>query len=345
MARARGLRSDHAVAEADMQRPVAVGERRVHLLPAELGRALGAGMAELAADFCFRLGMDEIDDALPRSLVRRRIEAGAAGRDAAFRADAGHFDADETGAALGAFAVMHEMPVGRAAVDRLVLRHRRDDDAIFQFHAAQLERREHRPPHGIFAGAGEPLEPRFRALEPVLVAQPQILVADALRAGQQRIIELHRIETQIALDILEPFQRISRRRLQAQHFGAAGVLVFRKRRRKRRFGVEIIRHGDRAFHGKLGARADGEMRRSRGIAHQHDVAMRPFLAQHAGKIQPCRAAQVRRIRHQAMAAEIFGEDALAGAAIVRPGSSLPKPNFSQVASEHSTMKVAVSASN
>ena len=187
-------------------------------------------MAELAADFCVGLGVDEIDDALPRRLVRRRIHAGAAGRDAAFRADAGHLDADEAGAALGALAVMHEMPIGRAAVDRLVLRHRRNHDAVFQPHVAQPERREHRPPHRVVAGAGEALEPGLRAFEPVLVAQPQILVADALRARQQRIVELHRIEMQIALDVLEPFQRIARRRLQAQHFGAARILVFGERR-------------------------------------------------------------------------------------------------------------------
>ena len=47
-------------------------------------------------------------------------------------ADAGHLDEDQAGAALGALGVMHEMPVGRAAVDRLVLRHRRNDDAVLQ---------------------------------------------------------------------------------------------------------------------------------------------------------------------------------------------------------------------
>ena len=46
-----------------------------HLLPAELRRALGAGMAELHADLRVGLGMDEIDDALPGRLVLGRIEA------------------------------------------------------------------------------------------------------------------------------------------------------------------------------------------------------------------------------------------------------------------------------
>ena len=276
--------------------------------------------------------MDEIDDALPRRFVLRRIHAGAAGRDAAFRTDAGHLDADEAGAALGALAVMHEMPIGRAAVDRLVLRHRRNDDAVFQPHVAQLEWREHRPPHYVVAGAGEPLKPGFRAFEPVLVAQPQVLVADALRARQQRIVELHRIEMQIALDILEPLHRISRRRLQAQHFGAAGILVFCERRLHGRLAVQIVRHDDRALHGELGAGADGEMRRGGGVAHQHDVSVRPLLAQHAreNSAMPSRANalafDIRRWPPRYLAkmrsqARQFSSWLMA-----------PKPNFSQVSS-------------
>ena len=102
------------------------------------------GMAELRADLRIRLGMDEIDQPLPRRLVFRLVEAGAARRDAPFGRHAGHLDIDEPRAALGALGIMDEMPVGRRAVDRLVLRHRRDDDAVLQFHAAQLERRQHR---------------------------------------------------------------------------------------------------------------------------------------------------------------------------------------------------------
>ena len=42
----------------------------------------------------------------------------------------------EAGTAFGAFSVMGEMPVCRATVLRLVLRHRRYDDAVLQRHAA-----------------------------------------------------------------------------------------------------------------------------------------------------------------------------------------------------------------
>ena len=61
-------------------------QRRIHRLPAELGRALRPGMAELDRDLGVGLGVDEIDDALPGRLVLGRIEAGAAGRDAALAA-------------------------------------------------------------------------------------------------------------------------------------------------------------------------------------------------------------------------------------------------------------------
>ena len=71
------------------------------------------------------------------------------GDDAPLRADAGHLDIDEAGAALGALGIVDEVPVGRAAVDGLVLIHRRDDDAVLEFQVAQAERREHRPAHDI----------------------------------------------------------------------------------------------------------------------------------------------------------------------------------------------------
>ena len=158
----------------------------------------------MAADFCVGFAVYKIDNALPRRFVRRSIHAGAARRDAAFRTDACHLDADETGAALGTLAVMNEMPVRWTAFDRLVLRHRRHDNAIFQLHIAELEWRKHRPPHFVVAGPGKPLKPSFRRFEPISVTQPQVLVADALRTRQQRVVELHRIEMKVAFDILEP---------------------------------------------------------------------------------------------------------------------------------------------
>src|SRR5580704_2707588 len=139
-------------------------------------------------------------------------------------------------------------------------------------------------------------------------------MTEALRAREQRIIELHRVEVQVALHILEPFHGITRRRLQAQHFRAARVLVFGERRLHVWFAVKIICHGYCALHSELGARTDGEMRRGGGIAHQHDILVRPLLAENAWEIQPRRAADVRCIRYEAMAAEVTSENALASAA-------------------------------
>ncbi len=90
---------------------------------------------------------------------------------------------------------MHEMPVGRAAVHGLVLRHRRDDDAVLQLHVAQPEGREHRrADRRVAVHAGLGLEPFLGRFQPFGIAQAQVLVADPLRAGQQRVVELHRVE-------------------------------------------------------------------------------------------------------------------------------------------------------
>src|SRR4051794_7670055 len=112
-------------------------------------------MADLRADFRLGLGMDEIDQALPSHLMLWSIETRTPWRDAAFRADAGHLDIRKAGAALGPLGIVGKMPVGRTAVDGLVLRHRRDDDAVLQRHFAQPKRREHRSPaQTVAAGAG-----------------------------------------------------------------------------------------------------------------------------------------------------------------------------------------------
>src|SRR5450759_1829562 len=52
--------------------------------------------------------------------------------------------------------------------------------------------------------------------------------------------------------------------------------------------------------------------RCRGrITQQHDIAIAPPLAQHPVEVKPRGTAQMARIRHQAVAAEITREDLLA----------------------------------
>src|SRR3954470_9950510 len=48
-----------------------------------------------------------------------------------------------------------------------------------------------------------------------------------------------------------------------------------------------------------------------GVADQHELAVMPSLTQHTIEIEPCRATQVARVAHQAVAVEVFAEDALA----------------------------------
>ena len=240
-----------------------------------------------------------------------RVKARTARRDAAFGADTGHLGKDQPRAALGAFAVMDQVPVGRAAVLRLVLGHGRDDDAVLQRHVAQAEGREDRRAARLAAGLG--LEPVLGLAHPTRVAQAQVLMADALAASQQGIGELDRVQVQVTLDLLEPFQAVAGGRLQAQHLDPAFLLIAFEGAGQVGFGVQVIRQRDGAVQGQPRAGPDREMPRRRRIAHQHHVLMIPAVADDAGKVHPDgRAAQMRRVRHQRVPAQMVREDRAAG---------------------------------
>ena len=126
-----------------VDRPVAVFQRLVVAFPRAPRRGLAPGMAELDADLGRGVLVDEIDHPLPGADVFGLIDAGAAGRDAAFALDIGHLGEHQPGAAHGAAAEMDEMKiVGRAVVGRIHA-HRRHHDTVRHRHAAQAERREH----------------------------------------------------------------------------------------------------------------------------------------------------------------------------------------------------------
>ena len=128
-------------------------------------------MTDLAADICIRFPMYEFGQSRPGSFMFGRVEAGATGSDPSGGGNAGHFREDQPRAAFGAFAVMDQMPVGRAAIDSLVLRHRRDDDPIFKAHVTQGEGREHRRANWGFGGhTCLILKPFFRPVHPVGIA-------------------------------------------------------------------------------------------------------------------------------------------------------------------------------
>src|SRR6202012_5306744 len=123
-------------------------------------------------------------------------------RDATLRRDAGHFGVHEARAAERTIAVVHEVPVVRHAVGRTVLCHWRDHDTVRESEAAQLEGQEHRraaSAPAVAAGGAA-----FIALDELRVPYLQILVSDALTAGEETIGELLGRQTGVALDVLEP---------------------------------------------------------------------------------------------------------------------------------------------
>jgi len=99
-------------------------------------------------------------------------------------------------------------------------------------------------------GAGLTLEPILGLAEPFGIAQAQVLVADALRAREQRIGELQRRHVEIPLDLLEPFEAVPRRRLQAQHFQPALGLIALEGGGHVRLGMQKFRKRDGAVESK-----------------------------------------------------------------------------------------------
>ncbi len=193
-------------------RPCALGERLVDALPHQLGRALAAGMAELQAELGLRLRVHEIDDALPRRLVRVAVHAGATRRDARLLRHVGHLGEHQAGAADRARAIVDEVPIVRHAVLRRVLAHRRHHDAVLERQPAQAERLEHRRER--LRGVGVKTERAHvagdhpvRLLDEFGRAQRQVVVGDGLGARHQAEGEAGRVHVPEPVDVLEPNER------------------------------------------------------------------------------------------------------------------------------------------
>ena len=164
-------------------------------------------------NFVAELRMHEIDDALPGGLVRVVVHAGAAGRDARVRRDVGHLGEHQAGAADGARAVVHEVPVGRQAVDCAEYWHIGDT-------TTRLSKVMPRRRNGWNIGAGgfavstsKPSAAHVARhdlvdlVDELRRAQRQIVVGDRLRARHQAEREARRVHVPEALDVLEPDQR------------------------------------------------------------------------------------------------------------------------------------------
>jgi hypothetical protein len=190
-------------------------------------------MAELQADRRVGVGMHEVGDALPATLLLIVPQAGAARSDACLGGNAGHLGHHQAGAAECAAAQVHEQEVRGQAVLAGIHGHGRDDDAVLQGQVAQLERREHRRQR-LRRQAALLREPGLDAVDVGLVAQAQVLVADALAAGEERVGVLLGFEVGIARHVLEPLHAVARRALQLEGFDLALFLVEAGRVRRRR---------------------------------------------------------------------------------------------------------------
>src|SRR6185437_6056583 len=124
-----------------------VAAQRLSALPGAAQPRLAAGMAELQAGHR-AMRLDEGGAARQR---RNKIvvpQSGIADRAAAVARHFCGFHDDETGAALSVFAGVDEVPVGGKTLDRRILVHGRNDDAVLQADAPDLERRkQHRLRH------------------------------------------------------------------------------------------------------------------------------------------------------------------------------------------------------
>ena len=119
----------------DIGRPL----QRAVALPRPCRARLAAGMAELNAGDRILL-LDEFDEAAERFDEGIVPDAEIADRAAAAPLDLGQFHDHEAGAAGGELAGVHQVPVGRKALHRRILMHRRHHDAVLQRHAADRHR-------------------------------------------------------------------------------------------------------------------------------------------------------------------------------------------------------------
>src|ERR1700722_1113179 len=148
-------------------------------------------------------------------------------------------------------------------------------------------------------------EPRLDAAHVTSVANLQILMSDALAAGQQAVGELLRIEMHVPLDVLEPLHPIPGGTLQLERLDLALFLILSQRGRD--VSGSLRQHSSqchRVFHRQLGTGPDAEVRRMLCVADQDDVLVIPALAQNALELEPgSRTPKVSGIRDERIAIE------------------------------------------
>ena len=168
-------------------------------------------------------------------------------------------------------------------------------------------------------------------------------MADALRARQQRIVELHRDRDG---DSARP-ARTTRSSCAPRSAGAAPRCGARPRSARKAACMvgSVCRYSASAM-ALSSASLVPEPTEKCAVAAASPIStmllVRPGLAQHAVEVEPGRAAQVAGIGHQPMAAEVPGEDLLAGGDRLVLAHAVEAEARARSPREHSTMKVAVS---
>ena len=217
------------------QGPVAfgiiVGHRLVHArtLPRAAAGAFGPRVANLQTDLGVALAVHPIVDALEVGGLLVVPQTRATVRDAPIGTGRRHLHHHQPRAAHGPSAQVHQVVVPHAAIGGFVLRHGRNHHTVFEGDRALGIGREHGWPQKLFARRFlcATCEPGFITLQPSLVAQTQIFVADALTAGEHGVHELLRLQL-VAIAFathLEPLHRIPCGVLQANDINLAHSLV------------------------------------------------------------------------------------------------------------------------
>ena len=136
-----GVRELHGAGRHDVGPAAFAFRDRAVTAPRAIGARLAAGMRELhARDAALRV--HEADDACQHLDVIVLPDAEIFRTDAAFGCDRGGFGEDQAGAADGAAAEVHEVPVVGETVGAGVLAHRRDEHAIGEGQVANRQRIE-----------------------------------------------------------------------------------------------------------------------------------------------------------------------------------------------------------
>ena len=167
----------------------------------------------------------------------------------------------------------------------------------------------------------------FEAGQPALITQAQVLVADTLRPGQQRIRELLDFHAGVTRHVFEPLGRIARCVLDFQHFHAAQIHITLQHRvhvgwvaGRSGAGGACFGQRYRIFERELGAAANGKVRRVGCITHQHHRhppvrqidTVHPGATHNPREPDPVgRAAQMFGVADQRVAVQVAREQPLA----------------------------------